>query len=71
MCIEKDNIKNEVWCLKKNLNASRLSEHPTQGGNIETLRWDHRLPRHGFGKPVLLCFLLSILLYCFRSHVDL
>ena len=35
--IEKDNIKNEVWCLKKNLNASRLSEHPTQGENVKTL----------------------------------
>ena len=39
--IEKDNIKKEVWCLKKNLNASRLSEHPTQGGKCQTLsRWD-------------------------------
>ena len=36
-------IKNEVWCLKKNLNASRPSEHPAQGGNVETLRLDHRL----------------------------
>ena len=28
--------------LKKNLNASRYCEHPTQGGkNVKTLGWDH------------------------------
>ena len=31
--------------LKKNLNASRPSEHPTQGENVKTLRWVHRLQR--------------------------
>ena len=30
--IEKENIENEVRCLKKNLNAFRSSEHPTEGG---------------------------------------
>ena len=30
--------------LKKNLNASRPSEHPSvRGGNIKTIGWDHRL----------------------------
>ena len=33
-------------CLKKNLNASKLSEHlPQTGGSIKTFRWEHRLPR--------------------------
>ena len=31
--------------LKKNLNVSRPSEHPTQGENVKTLRWDDRLRR--------------------------
>ena len=32
-------------CLKKNLNASRPSEHPpVRGENVKTFsRWDHRL----------------------------
>ena len=31
---------------EKNLNASRPSEHPpVRGGNVKTLRWDHRLQR--------------------------
>ena len=32
--------------LKKNLNASKLSEHlfpHRQGDNVKTLRWDHRI----------------------------
>ena len=30
--------------LKKNLNASRLSEHPpVRGKNVKTFRWDYRL----------------------------
>ena len=33
-----------VKSLKKNLNASRPSEHPpVRGGNIKTFMWDHRL----------------------------
>ena len=32
--------------LKKNLNASRPSDHaPVRGGNIKTFRWDHGLQR--------------------------
>ena len=32
------------YCLKKNLNASRPSEHPqVRGENVKTFRWDHRL----------------------------
>ena len=32
------------WRLKKNLNASRPSEHPpARGENVRTFRWDHRL----------------------------
>ena len=32
------------YCLKKNQNAPRPSEHPpVRGKNIKTLRWDHRL----------------------------
>ena len=39
-------VKNEVWCLKKNLNASRPSEHPlVRGENVKTFRWDHRLQK--------------------------
>ena len=36
-----------VPCSKKNLNASRPSEHPPVrgGGNIKTFRWDHKLQR--------------------------
>ena len=31
-------------CLKKNLNASRPSEHPpVVGENVEAFRWNHRL----------------------------
>ena len=31
-------------CFKKNLYASRPSEHPpVRGGNVKTFRWDHRL----------------------------
>ena len=34
------------WFLKKNLSASRPSEHPpVRGGNIKTFKWDHRLQR--------------------------
>ena len=30
--------------LKKNQNASRLSEHPpVRGKNVKTFRWDHRV----------------------------
>ena len=30
-----------VWCLKKNLNASRPSEHPpVRGKSVKTFRWD-------------------------------
>ena len=33
-----------AWCLKKNLNTSRPSEHPSiRGENVKMLRWDHRL----------------------------
>ena len=33
-----------LFCSKKNLNASRPSEHPpVRGGNVKTFRWDHRL----------------------------
>ena len=32
--------------LKKNLNASRPSEHhPVRGGNVKMFRWDHRLQK--------------------------
>ena len=32
--------------FKKNLNASRPSEHPSvRGENVKTLKWDHRLQR--------------------------
>ena len=32
--------------LKKNLNASRPSEHPpVRGKNVKTFRWDHRLQK--------------------------
>ena len=35
-----------INCLKKNLNASRPSEHPpVRGENVKTFRWDHRLRR--------------------------
>ena len=31
-------------CLKKNLSASRLSEHPpVKGETVKTFRWNHRL----------------------------
>ena len=37
------NLKDE-YCVKKNLNASRPSEHPpVRGENVKTFRWDHRL----------------------------
>ena len=33
-----------AWSSKKNLNASRSSEHPpVKGENVKTFRWDHRL----------------------------
>ena len=33
-------------CLKKNLNASRPSEHPpVRGKNVKIFRWDYRLQR--------------------------
>ena len=33
-----------VCVIKKNLNASRLSEHPpVRGENVKTFRWDNRL----------------------------
>ena len=33
-------------CSKKNLSASRRSEHPrVRGKNVKTFRWDHRLQR--------------------------
>ena len=33
-----------IQCLRKNLNASRHSEHnPVKGGNVKTFRWDHRV----------------------------
>ena len=34
-------------CLKKNLNASRPSEHPPVRGEkkVKTFRWNHRLQR--------------------------
>ena len=42
------------WCvlsLKKNLNASRPSEHPpVRGGNVKKFRWDHRLHRQNLFK---------------------
>ena len=43
------------WFLKKNLSASRPSEHPpVRRENVETFRWDHRLQRpnlfHGIQK---------------------
>ena len=32
------------YCLKKNQNAPRPSEHPpVRGENVKTFRWDHRL----------------------------
>ena len=34
----------EYSCLKKNLNASRPSEHPSvRGEKVKAFRWDHRL----------------------------
>ena len=34
----------QLWVLKKNLNASRPSNHPSdKGRNVKTFRWDHRL----------------------------
>ena len=42
------NSNNNYYCsvFKENLSASRPSEHPTQGGgNVKTLRRDHRLQR--------------------------
>ena len=34
----------QICCLKKNLNASRPSEHPpVREKNVKTFRWDHRL----------------------------
>ena len=34
---------NLVIVFKKNLNASRLSGHPSvRGKNVKTFRWDHR-----------------------------
>ena len=38
-----------LLCLKKNLNASRPSEHPPiRGGNVKTFRWDHGLQIQNF-----------------------
>ena len=34
----------QTKCLKKNVNASRPSEHPSiRGENVKTFGWDHRL----------------------------
>ena len=34
----------QIYCLKKNMTASRPSEHPpVRGENVKTFRWDHRL----------------------------
>ena len=36
--------KVKYHCLKKKLEASRLSEHPpVRGENVKMFRWDHRL----------------------------
>ena len=49
-----NNLFNGVYCIvfvlflknKKNLNASRPSEHaPVRGGNVKTFRWNHRLQK--------------------------
>ena len=37
-------IHTSAHCLKKNLNASRPSEHPpVRWKNVKTFRWNHRL----------------------------
>ena len=42
------------FCLKKNLNAPRPSDHPpVRGKNVKTFRWDHRLQIQNL---LLLCF---------------
>ena len=39
-------LKDSRSCLKKNLNASRPSEHPpARGQNVKTFGWDHSLQR--------------------------
>ena len=44
---------NQLGCFKKNLNASRPSEHPTvKGKNVKTFRWNHRLQRQNLVIPV-------------------
>ena len=60
-------------CLKKNLNASRPSEHPVRGENVKTFRWDHRLQILSFPGMCILLFLflslcrfLCVFLFC--SH---
>ena len=36
----------DAFFLKKNLNASRPSEHPSaMEKNVKTFRWDHRLQK--------------------------
>ena len=45
--LEPDTIPNiKQLSLKKNLNASKPSEHsPVRRKNVKTFRWDHRLQR--------------------------
>ena len=50
--------------LKRNLNASRLSEHPpVRGENVTTFRWDHRLRRQ------ILSMALKRVLLWYRSKI--
>ena len=38
--------KKDCFCLKKNLNASGPTKHPSvRGENVKTFRWDHRLQK--------------------------
>ena len=44
MVVDEGNL---LRCLKKNLNASRPSEHlPVREENVRTFRWDHRLQNY-------------------------
>ena len=55
--------------LKKNLNASRPSEHPpVRGENVKTFRWDHRLPRQN----LFMAFIIpSVFLFIFNTSIVL
>ena len=52
----------EYRCLKKNLNASRPSEHPpVRGENVKTFRGGHRLQRQNLFMALFLTF--SVCMY--------